>query len=601
MIKLRSIIPLLIPPLLTPAVRAGIRVDFGRNNQTYDWLTTVDYDIRRGGFNFSSSFNGQSNLVKGPSNRWQENALGQFMAEKSIRPSLSLVTSARYDVSGLDKRRVRSSDLAAGISYRPNEFLELRPLVMAERIRRSQLDGLHNDQGAGYELGATFKPSTAGAVVVSGDLVFHNARISNIPANEMRGGISASARVFESDTLWISLKGTEASKKYYGASGRNNDIVKQIKQEREAGFGASMAFPANFQLRVEGDAHLSRYLYRYGLGQESTAPQRDNFGRGGGYRVTIINASEKSGRAIVGYAWNRASQDFQGLLLDQDAELGEMTFQGTINLSPRDSLAGDAVFGVTSYSNPDSNLFDRDQKTIVLNGRYEHVFSHYFAIGVSGGVNSFHQIYISSAQSGNNGRNDTYILTPFARWLPWQRLTVKQLFDIQANYITFDFDRKQLATKNRIFRRATTQTELNLELSRRLTWRQIMMYRYEDYGQLIWSDGWQQAVSWDRRKGGLETRITYNPTATLRFSPVFAWEKTGDYSHTVVADAATQEPQEIRYLSDEQVKVQYGFEFSLNWDARRSFKAEFNHRVRRFQGRPREVNDFAAVTLEYLF
>jgi len=588
---------------LSFSVWADVRLDFNRSNQTYNWLTAIDYNIKRDGFGFQSKFNGESNLVKNPSNRWQENATAGFISEKSLLRNLDLVTSAQYGVSGLDRRRVRSSDLSSGISYCPFEPAEFRPMVRIERIRRSDLDRLKNDQGVGYGLDVSLEPTPVAFLNLTSDISFVNSKLSNIPSNELHGTANASARILGSDTLWLSVKGQEGAKKYYNPAGGATNIIKQIKQERQANFGAVLSLPAALKIRVDGNAHLSRYLYRQGMTDQLAAPQRDNYGRGGGYKVSLTGHRGEFTSASIGYAWTKSSQDFQGLVLDQDLEAGELSFHGTANLSRFDSLLADLVVGVTSYSNPNmgSNQQDRDQQTLVINGRYCHVLSRYFSLGVSGGVNSFHQIYVSGVQSANNGRNDTYMLTPFFRWIPIDRLLVNQSFDIQANYITFDFDRKQLATRNRIFRRASWQTDLKLLLTPRLTWQQTFLYRFEDYGQLLWNDGWQQAVSWDRKKGGLETRITYAPNRIVQFSPQFAWEKTGDYNHSVRFDGLNSEPEEIRYLAEEQVKLLFGIELVFDWDDARRLKIDASHRVREFKNRPREVSDYATLSLEYLF
>jgi hypothetical protein len=584
-------------------LHAGARFNFNRSNQTYDWLTAVDYNIKRSDFKFTLTLDGESNLIKGVSKRWQENAVAGIASEKSLISGLAAITSARYDVSGLDKRRIRSADLSAGLSYRPTAPVEIRPMLKVERIKRSDLDKSRNDQGLGYSLGATVNPIGFSFARASGELSFVSGRLTNIPFNELRGIFNSAARIIDGDSLWLSLGGLEASKKYYGSLSDAENIVKQIKQERRADFGGSLTLPRKFVFRFDGNAQLSRYLYRYNLTDESAPPQRDNYGRGGGYKVIIQRRSWNLLNTVLGYAWNKSSQDYQGLLLDLDSEAGELSFRGTANLSNRDSLEADIVIGVTSYSNPnpESQQQDRDQQTLLINGRYSHVFSRYFTLGIAGGANSFHQIYISGEWSANNGRNDTYILSPYARWQPVEWLRLGQTFDIQANYITYDFDRKVHETRNRIFRRASSQTEFKLNPSSGLTLQQTFLYRFEDYGQLIWNEGWQQAVSWDRKKGGFETKLTYAPDRAFRFSPVFAWETTADYNYTVTLDSLDAEPQEIRYLADEQIKLLFGIELIFHWADARRLRFDISHRIREFKSHPREISDYVTLTLEYLF
>src|SRR4030067_1361476 len=185
---------------LTYYSRADVRLDFNRSNLTYNWLTAINYNIKRDGFGFQSKFNGESNLVRGTANRWQENATARCMSEKSLFRKLDLVTSAQYGVSGLDRRRVRSSDLSSGISYRPFEPVEFRPMIRVERIKRSDPDKLRNDQGGGYGVDISLKPMTVALLNLAGDISFANSRLSNIPSNELRGTAHASADILGSDT-----------------------------------------------------------------------------------------------------------------------------------------------------------------------------------------------------------------------------------------------------------------------------------------------------------------------------------------------------------------------------------------------------------------
>jgi hypothetical protein len=583
--------------------QAGIRIDFDRDNNTYNWLTSFNHTIGPGANSIRSYFDGQSNLIKGSFDRWQENASAGFDSEVSIESRLKFIASGEYTVNGLDRRRVKTSELAMGFSLKPARSIELRPLVRADNKRRSELEAQLDEKGLGYGIEGRVIPVEFSRIHLSADLSYNKVNLSNIPRQESKGDFSASTSFTDSDTLSVSLRGLEATTKYYGPGGKVEDITRQIKQERQAEFALSMALPAEFRLMVDGNSHLSRYLYRRSQLSDIPQSQRDNYGRGGGYEIRLTGNILDAARISAGYTWGTTGEDFQGLELDQDTDTGELSFHGKIMLSNRDTVSADVVFGVTSYSNPNAGSArdDRDQKTIMVNGGYSHVFSKYFSAGLTGGVNSFHQIYISGASSANNSRNDTYILTPLLRWIPHGRLYITQSFDIQANYITFDFDRKKIATKNRIFRRATSRTEVKVVISERLTLTQGYLYRYEDYGQLIWDDGWQQAVSWDRRRNGLETRVFYEPIPLIRISPYFLWEKTGDYNHAVEPSVDVSDPLEIRYLKDEEVKMLFQFQITFHWSDRRSIMADFSHRLRKFMDRPREINDYIRVSMEYLF
>ncbi|MEE9555418.1 MAG: hypothetical protein V3W18_14115 [candidate division Zixibacteria bacterium] len=582
---------------------ADIRLYFDRDNNTYNWVTSVNHSVTGKGISFKSYFDGHSNLIRGGFNRWQESASTGFNSEISIVNRLALAIDGGYTVNGLDKRRVKTTEMALGISYQPINKIRIRPLMRASNKKRSELETQLDENGLGYGLSADLNPSRIKGIMMESSLSYNMVNLSNIPWQQGEGQFNASAGFWRFDTVSVSLNGMEATKKYYSTGGKVEGIIKQIKQERNATFVVNMNLPSKFRMKIDGGAHLSRYLYRQNQTDNFAKTRRDNYGRGGDYRTSIFGNLGGIAHVSAIYLWSVANEDFQGQELDQDTEKGELYLHGNVILSPRDSVSADVMFGVTSYSNPNiSTILDnRDQKTILVNGRYSHRFSEHFLLGATGGANSFHQIYQSGARSANNSRNDTYIFSPYAKWKLYDNLSIRQSFDIQANYITFDFDRKKVATKNRIFRRATTRTDLVLNVSKKLKISQGYLYRYEDYGLLIWDDGWQQSVSWDRKRNGLETRLDYQPVKQIKITPYFFWEKTGDYHRTVDPGTDMLDPVEIRYLKDEQVKMFFEFETTFTWSSNRRIVAGFSHRLRKFMDRSKETNDYIKISMEYMF
>jgi hypothetical protein len=583
---------------------AGIRVDFDRDNQTYNWLTGFDYSIRSSGFNFETNFDGNSNLIKGRNNRWQENATTDFGSELRVFKSVSFLTAGEYTVNGLDQRRVRTSELSMGLAVKPFKYFEIRPMVHVDSKKRSEFEAQLDDQGVGYGFTADLIPYEYGGAHLDASISYDNTGLTNIPSETGLGLLNSRYKFRAADTVYFSVRGEETAKQYYGAGGSVESITKQIKQEREADFIVSVALPVSLRMRFDGNAFLTRYLYRGSIAEDVISTQRDNSGRGEGYELSMSGAYDGTATGEIAYRWSNAKQDYQGSRLDQDTDTGEIAFHGDVVLSENDSVSGDLVMGVASFTNPNSGMTqdDWDKKTIVLNGQFAHVFSRYFTGGITGGASSFHQIYISGARSANNGLNDTYILTPYFIWKPLTWLDVRHSFDIQANYITFDFDRKRVSTKNRIFRRASTRTQFSIRISDNLRMDQAYYYRYEDYGQLIWDDGWQQAVSWDRRRNGLETGFDYKVYGIVSLRPSLTWEKTGNYDHKPgkLLDPES-EPSIIRELSEEQTKMIFIGELVINWSDRSNFYFNVSHRFRKFNDRPKETNDIMRVSMEYLF
>jgi hypothetical protein len=402
--------------LFFPSVSpAGIRIDFDRDNQTYNWLTGFNYSISSTNFNFRTSFNGQSNLIKGRTNRWQENATADFNSALTVFKEVSFLTSGEYTINGLDRRRVRSSELAMGLSYKPFKHIEIKPLVHADSKKRSELETQLDDQGVGYGLVASLLPVQRGGAYFDAGISYDKINLTNIPSETGLGYFNSTYKFRNSDTLYISVQGGETAKMFYGPAGSAESITKQIKQERESDFIVSVALPADLRLKFDGNAYLARYLYRGGIVDDASSVQKDNSGRGEGYEISLSGSLQEIASGAVNYRWSNAAQDYQGVALDQDTDTGEISFHGSLNLSRNDTLSGDLLLGVASFSNPNAEAAqeDWDKKTVLVNGKYTHIFGSFFTGGLSGGASSFHQIYISGARSANNGRNDTYILSPF--------------------------------------------------------------------------------------------------------------------------------------------------------------------------------------------
>ena len=210
---------ILISMVLPYPARAGIRLDFDRENNTYNWITTFDYMIGADKNNIRSYFDGRSNLIKGSLDRWQENAETGFESEVFIRDGLMLVSSGQYTVNGLDRRRVRTSELAVGLSMKPVSFFELRPIIRADNKRRSELETRLDEKGLGYGLETSITPAEFRRIQISSSLSYDKINLSNIPKQEGRGYLTAAASFFDSDSLTVYLRGLEATTNYYGPGG----------------------------------------------------------------------------------------------------------------------------------------------------------------------------------------------------------------------------------------------------------------------------------------------------------------------------------------------------------------------------------------------
>ena len=114
-----------------------------------------------------------------------------------------------------------------------------------------------------------------------------------------------------------------------------------------------------------------------------------------------------------------------------------------------------------------------------------------------------------------------------------------QEFGIQANYIIYDYVPKPIDTPSRIFRRGYSRTAVEWQITDRFMIAPAYVYRYEDYGKLIWSeDNWQQATGWDRRYHSLDLKLGYKPFKDIYIEQEYSRELKKEYNH-VLADASS--------------------------------------------------------------
>jgi hypothetical protein len=235
-----------------------------------------------------------------------------------------------------------------------------------------------------------------------------------------------------------------------------------------------------------------------------------------------------------------------------------------------DTLTVDVYTGVRSFDHPFefAPQADRDVVSELFNISYYRYWSKYLVTDVDFGYRNFHQIYVSKYSSADNNRNYTYLLSPQIVWFMTDRLTIRQSFEIQANYITYDFEKKLLSSRNRIFRRGDTKSTIEVELSSKTGLRLEYGYRYEDYGQLLYDKEWQQLTSWDRRTHLAYIGFEYRIIPRLMLLPGYSVDYKREWDHSEKTDVSeeTVNIQKIREMKDRQdqriVSIQIDYNFS---------------------------------------
>jgi hypothetical protein len=182
-------------------------------------------------------------------------------------------------------------------------------------------------------------------------------------------------------------------------------------------------------------------------------------------------------------------------------------------------------------------------------------------------------------------------------------LSFKQNYSIQANYIYYDYEKSRESMKNKLFRRASSTSEVLYRYNQRVIFSLGYIYKYEDYGQLIWKDQWVQKPSWDRRTNTINLSIDYQPIKRVSFSPACTYEKGKSWDH--VPDEATvsegKAGKEKRILSEKFYRnmLSFSFKYFVDKDDYLNFSAA--HRLQNGTQGKQEISDYATVSVARVF
>lgn len=584
-------------------------MDFSQNNNTYTWENSYQKNFDFDRLKCDLNLNSNSILLKEPSKRWQEQFSMTFNADYRLTKGISLAPLLSHSRYALQNRKVFTSEVKLSVPVRQLSHLEFTPFIADRAIKREGDNPTEIDRGLGYGFGINNTPLEILNTQVKSVVSYEYYDLNKIPFATLNAELSGLTAFNKADTLSWLLYNTKSITRYYSratpTSAADNllMVVRQVKIDRHAEGFARLSMPWGVIARLGGDAGNLSYDYNYEAG-ELTPVQSDNYTKDRNYELAFEKPVYDILHIGAGYRYNWGEADYRGQVLDQLIKLGEISFKVSAKISSGDSLSFGGVIGVSSYYGlHSSSPNERDLKTQIYSGRYDHQFSRYFSGGLRGAYSSFHQIYISGLNSANNNKNETYLLQTFFNWALSNRLAIIQEFEIQANYITYDYVPNPIETPNRIFRRAGSESRFDIKISDRLTIMPGYIYRYEDYGKLIYAnDNWQMATGWDRRYHNLNLKLTYFPAKDIYIEPDITWELKREYNH--VLKKATDSPDMDLILREERLydtKQIAGLKIIWNFNSNEYLDISYSRRDWDVKDRGKDITDFINISVRYTF
>ena len=613
------LIPLIFSSVLflKDAFPSGLRYDFSQDNRTYIW--NLKFDCNREitpklSWELSSSIN--STLIKrsifsDSRDRWQEDGKIDLSLDYLVTQNSKIGVQISQNLNSLEKRKVTTTDY--GIISKFNlAGIRFTQVLGAKNIDRRLSDVKRSEKGINYSQTISFSPRIFSGSVTEISLNQTTTQLKNIPILKRDFNLSffkylsdSPTSDWEKDSLQVAYQEAWAKKKFFSGEITAPLINTQKKNQRAFNLCVSRKVPFGVKLDFVFDLLSNRYRYSTDSDTIFDSFLTDNLASSQNMYLGVKKKFLQKVLVESFYKYMRSEEDYTGEEKDQKMEGGELGGEMKAELTRADSLHLTASIGVTSFYAPlfSGQFNDRDVLTILAWGEYLHIFTPHFNFRVEGGFRNFHQLYISNRLSSNNNHNQTYLFSPTVTWQPDQKLSLKQSYSIQANYIYYDYEKARESVKNRLFRRASSSSQVIYRYNGRLSFSFGYIYKYEDYGQLIWKDQWVQKVSWDRRTNTFNLSMDYQPVRKVSFSPKYTYEKRKSWDH--VAEEPTGSEGETgkgkRIFKDKFYRniISFSFKYFVNQDNYVYLSAA--HRLQKGTQSKQEIANYVTVSVARVF
>jgi hypothetical protein len=524
--------------LLNAAFAAELKFDFWQEYRTYNWnqsLKHISSFRDKVTLEFENSIN--STLIKRSlftlgQDRWQEDGEIALRLNYDLSSRIRLGSVFGHALNSLENHKVNKSNYSLFSEWSIFPRLRIKESLGLRTIRRKWQNINREDQGLSHEFSLTCNPSLLGdKVEVSfkqGDIKF-----KDIPSLERELSFSYRRLSTSEDSLEISYQEAYSRKNYYSGETYIN-VSTQKRRERVLSLDAVRNIFWEFTFRLNYDFLLNKY--RYSAEQDSLfalLTLQDNSFSTQSLHFSLQREFLDRFFLETFYLYSESDEDYWGKEKDQEMKSGETGARLSLSITAKDSLYMNGSIGVTSFYTPKASgsFSDRDIMTKLAKLEHLHIFGPFLSLRTELAFNNFHQIYLSERLSANNNYNETYILAPRILIRPNPKLKIEQGYSIQANYISYDFEKETESSRNKILRRASSSTRIFYSYNPRLDFDMGYAYRYEDYGQLLWRDQWVARRAWERKTHRINLGLSYQIGKKLYLSPKYDYEIKKEWDH----------------------------------------------------------------------
>jgi len=574
---------------------SNLRLNFSQNNQTYNWNNRLEYYYNKNpNLSWEFLFSLNSLLIKQAiQDRWQEDGNLRLKFDYLVKKGFKAGILLNHKLSSLGERKVTTQDYLVTTEANFSPKLKLTQNIGISSLSRESEKEKGEEKGLNYSLSLGFGPIIWKKTEFYLDLGQDITKFERIPTQDRNLKVHLQRYLTEKESLNLEYEEGWSKKSFF--SGKRSQTYTQKRKARVLRLDAVKKIIFNLLLKFEYDFQLNNY--RYSVEDDTLSDPltlRDNSLSSQDYTFSL--SRDFFGRANLEgfYKYMSGEEDYGLKERNQEMESGELGGRLSSKFSNSDSLFLSASIGVTSFfTSPGSFFNDRDILTKILHLDYLHIFSPSFNLKIKTGFKNFHQVYVSSQKSANNNYNETYILSPALSWRITPKLRLFQEYQIQANYISYDFQKETESNQNKIFRRASSFTRINYVPHKRLEGEFSYLYRFEDFGQLLWKDEWVRRPGWERKTHGFGLSLRYKPYQSLVFSSSYNYEVRKDF--TLFMDLPSGKEKKV--LSYKFYRNFLTFSLDYITDDRNYLRLLWTIRAQKEAGYEEELSNFITVSL----
>ena len=568
--------------------------NFNRAFDTYTWLGAARYGMSIGPLTFSLKELFQSTLVQTDSRRITDqqsfDILGKYWLNSTISSVVKLSSISVSDNQSIGITNVFSNAGYGGLEFRPMEHFYVTPLIGFRYEKQSN----ERDRGMSYALDVDADSLMYDGYNTILDGKFQYDKLSP-RVNEFRTlGIHTEKIFFERTRNLFSIVYNRNRRDFYSPADPSVSalfhVASNIESRSEDGITASDTLDYNignsFLMSFEGNV-FTRTIerdtkYRIFFGNTNPVPNTNTqeMKIEGGVQAEYDVANNLS----VNVRFVYQERDEQHRILPEDSislssfnslsKIEEsknnhsrralLSSQVTWAFSTFHSVSLTGSSSIIRYDTPSQeNVDDHDELFYIVGLITTHHLNRYLDLTITANVNLTHLVYLSGQRSADNTWNRIFQLSPRAVYKPTNSISTINVFEVLANYTSYDFEYPGSPIRSFAFRQFRFLDSTSIALTQKLRIELFSHLRFYERGEFQWAAFAERPLDYFEDKTFIDA-IAYNFTPSLLFSVGIRYFSQSRFAYTGQERQLQSFLRSIGPLTSILWRVSGRTEFSLN-------------------------------------